>query len=115
QCAHAVFPAAGRLHHHDLFHLRLRPHGHGLRHPSRRGRTIAIDQLWRNFPGVDLSWFWRADEHEHPQETGTNMTYSAERGMMNDGRKPLGFIHHCFASSVPLSSLITHRLMAALL
>jgi len=35
------------------------------------------------------------------------MTYSAERGMMNDERKPLGFTHH--------SSLITHRLMAVLL
>lgn len=29
--------------------------------------------------------------------------------MMNDERKTTGTVHHCFASSVPLSSLITHR------
>lgn len=43
------------------------------------------------------------------------MNSSAEREMMSDERKTRGVTHHYFASSVPLSSLITHRWAAVLL
>ncbi|CAA9423998.1 MAG: Rod shape-determining protein RodA, partial [uncultured Ramlibacter sp.] len=49
--ADPVLAAAGRRHHHDLLHLRLREHGHGERHPARGRRPLALHQLWRNGDG----------------------------------------------------------------